>query len=168
MVLLSLSFFHSPSFPLSPLLLLPLPSSIWIHYQALAMRIRRGSSTVESTLFPPLSFSDDTNTDIEGGTESNRGEVQAQAQGTNEDTLGIDSIVKTRPNPLSALPSADHALAYSVLSTGLIVVALATSDSELYVTYPGNVNPVDACTMADLLTRTLSGESSQLFHLGTN
>ena len=41
---------------------------------------------------------------------------------------------------LTSPPTSDHALAYTVLSTGQIIVALATFDSELYVTYPGTVS----------------------------
>ncbi|KAJ1442903.1 trafficking protein Mon1-domain-containing protein [Ochromonadaceae sp. CCMP2298] len=40
---------------------------------------------------------------------------------------------------LSSLPSSDHALSYVVLDNGIIVVSLATFDSELFVTFPGTV-----------------------------
>jgi hypothetical protein len=77
---------------------------------------------------------------------------------------GLDQSVDSAVQLLSALPSSDHALAYVVLSSGvgppsnaaipsfaesgysslrslqLILVALATHDSELFVTFPGMVS----------------------------
>jgi hypothetical protein len=134
--------------------------SIWVHYQSLAMRIRSGASTAESSLFPPLTAAESSNayTAVDSMEDS---------QDDNDPSVMTASPTKDAkfPNPLCGMPSADHALAYSVLSTGMVVVALATSDSELYVTYAGGITPVDASTMADLLSRTLHAESSQLFQL---
>jgi hypothetical protein len=88
-------------------------------------------------------------------------------------------------------PAADHALAYATLESGVsdatsslisisnwqaVVVGLATSDSELYATFPGTVGEVpfltphviqmsalDACGLANFLTRMLRKEVDTLF-----
>ena len=66
-------------------------------------------------------------------------------------------------NVMSTLPTSDHALAYSVLDCGYVVVGLATSDSELYVTFPGTCSALEACGLANSLSRTLRADSASLF-----
>lgn len=41
---------------------------------------------------------------------------------------------------MRGLPSSDHSLVYSMMSTGHVIVALATSESEFYGTFPGPVS----------------------------
>lgn len=67
---------------------------------------------------------------------------------------------------LSGPPSSDHALAYTVLSSGYVVVALATYNAELYITFPCPMSPLDACTITDSLLRTeLDAAAASLFQI---
>lgn len=60
-------------------------------------------------------------------------------------------------------PSPDHALAYTVFEdTGIVVIGLATMESEIYVAFPGTISPLDACGSVTYLNRTLRQSSSHL------
>lgn len=64
----------------------------------------------------------------------------------------------------SVQPSPDHALAYSVFEdTGVVVIGLATLESEIYVAFPGTISPLDACGSVTYLNRTLKQSGSHLF-----
>jgi hypothetical protein len=65
-------------------------------------------------------------------------------------------------NIMPTLPTSDNALAYTVLECGYVVVGLATSDSELYATFPGTMTALEACGMANYLSRSLRADS-QIF-----
>jgi hypothetical protein len=108
---------------------------IVLHYQRLAVCLRKGTSLAEHTLLPSSSSGE-------------RG-----AGGSN---------VVANINVLSSLPTSDHALAYTVLDCGHVIVGLATSDSELYCTFPGTCSALDACGMANILTRNLKTEAAQI------
>jgi len=64
---------------------------------------------------------------------------------------------------MSLLPISDHALAYSVLECGYVVVGLATSDSELYTTFPGTITALEASGMANFLSRRLRADAQSYF-----
>lgn len=49
------------------------------------------------------------------------------------------------PNVLCLPPSSDYSLAYSVLSTGLVVVGYATFNTECFATFPGTLTGMDCC-----------------------
>lgn len=66
-------------------------------------------------------------------------------------------------NVMSAVPTSDHALAYAVLGNGHVVVGLAASDSELYATFPGTCSALEACGMANYLSRTLRADAKLFF-----
>lgn len=101
-------------------------NKIWCEFQRMAVRLRTGTCTVESTL-------------------ATRNESDA-------------SVLK------SILPSPDHALAYSVFEdSGIVVIGLATLDSELYVAFPGTISPLDACGSVTYLNRTLKQSAKHLF-----
>jgi len=83
-----------------------------------------------------------------------------------EDTLLDNSAMDDpKPNIMSSPPSSDHALAYTVLGSGHVVVGLATFDSELYATFPGTVNVLESCGHANFLSKTLKLDSANLFQL---
>eukprot|EP01034_Spumella_vulgaris_P025311 gene25311-31754_t len=152
---------------------------IWTNYQRLAVCIRVGSSTIESTLLPPLQPPAPPVTTTAGNKKSTSEKVtplsalEAQLVAMSpqgRETAMVNAAAALNASApfdvdtiLSTAPASNHALAYSVLSTGEVIVALATFDSELYVTYPGTVTPLDASTMADFLSRSLKLDSSQLF-----
>jgi len=104
---------------------------IWVHYQRIGVCLRRGTSIAECTLLPIASATATT-------TSPSSGEM---------------------PNVMSQLPASDHALAYVVLETGHVIVGLATSDSELYATFPGTCTSLDACGQANFLSRSLRSAS---------
>lgn len=61
-------------------------------------------------------------------------------------------------------PSPDHALAYSIFQeTGVVVIGLATLESEIYVAFPGTISPLDACGSVTYLNRTLKQSGVHLF-----
>ena len=154
-----------------------LPFSIWVHYQRLATCIRRGSSTAEASLFapyaPPCRNSNarcnaktSSGMVAQGWRDGKEESEDTTASSEDKEVVGESTGASTGTlvdNPLSGNPCADHALAYTVLSTGLVIVALATIDSELYVTFPGHIDPMDASQLTDLLSRRLNEESSDLF-----
>jgi len=83
-----------------------------------------------------------------------------------EDTLlNISAMDDPKPNLMSSPPSSDHALAYTVLGSGHVVVGLATFDSELYATFPGTVNVLESCGHANFLSKSLKLDSVNLFQL---
>lgn len=89
------------------------------------------------------------------------GSTRSGAEGESSSGASLEASSDYAVGLLSALPASDHALAYVVLETGvilnvlfvafpvlivcvtislqMILVALATFDSELYVTFPGTV-----------------------------
>jgi hypothetical protein len=56
---------------------------------------------------------------------------------------------------MSMDPSPSHAVSYAVLDSGQVVVGLATSDSELYTTFPGTMSGLEACSLTHTLQRSL-------------
>lgn len=84
-----------------------------------------------------------------------------------EDTLlnvnGLDEDPK--PSLMATPPSSDHALAYTVLASGYVVVGLATFDSELYATFPGTVNVLESCGHANFLSKSLKFDAANLFQI---
>jgi malate/lactate dehydrogenase len=49
------------------------------------------------------------------------------------------------------------------MSTGQVIVSLATVDSELYATFSGTMTALESSRMADFLSKSLKVESSQIF-----
>ena len=56
---------------------------------------------------------------------------------------------------MSMDPSPSHAVSYAVLDSGQVVVGLATSDSELYTTFPDTMSGLEACSLTHTLQRSL-------------
>jgi len=108
---------------------------IWVQYQRLALCLRSGSSLQECTL---------------SGLEDNPSQKR--------DMLETRSI-------LSEFPSSDHSLAYAVLESGEVIVAIASLDAEFYCTFPGPLDALDACGMGNMLSRTLRQDVSQIFQM---
>jgi hypothetical protein len=81
---------------------------------------------------------------------------------TAEETLGgvPDPATKIQDgiSILNFIPASDHALAYIKQEDGYICVGLATSDTELYATFPDFIGAVDACGFANHLSRSLKIE----------
>jgi hypothetical protein len=59
---------------------------------------------------------------------------------------------------MSMNPSPSHAVSYAVLDSGQVVVGLATSDSELYTTFPETMSGLDACSLTHTLQRSLRAD----------
>eukprot|EP00605_Chrysophyceae_sp_TOSAG23-4_P002094 GSChrysophyteH1.ASY1.ANO1.2317.1 assembled CDS len=76
---------------------------------------------------------------------------------TAEETLsGVPGAAgESDANILTFSPASDHSLAYVKLESGFICIGLATSDTELYATFPDVVGVVDACGFANQLSRAL-------------
>ena len=100
---------------------------VWSHYQRLAVCLRVGASTAEASLLV---------SPVTGPSSSS-------------------SSSRVLDHALAVEPSPDHSISYAVLDTGYIVVALATSDSELYATFPETCSGLDACALAQALQRSL-------------
>jgi len=142
---------------------------LWSHYQRLAVRTRRGASGPESAFFAP----DPTAACLLLPTNPNpspgpAGGALARWTDKGEPSAGPGMAVeleRVRWDPLQACsqPAADHALAYTVLADGLILVALASLESELFVTFAGQMTPLEACTRADHLSRAIRLELRDLF-----
>jgi hypothetical protein len=71
--------------------------------------------------------------------------------------------INISPNVIVTPPSSDHSLAYIIMSTGQVIVSLATVDSELYATFSGTMTALESSRMADFLSKSLKVESSQIF-----
>ena len=76
---------------------------------------------------------------------------------TAEETFsGVPTVTGDQDaNILTFSPASDHSLAYVKLESGFICIGLATSDTELYATFPDVVGVVDACGFANQLSRAL-------------
>ena len=61
---------------------------------------------------------------------------------------------------MSADPSPNHSISYAILDSSHVVVGLATSDSELYTTFPGTLSGLDACSLTHSLQRQLRADMS--------
>jgi len=96
-------------------------SRLWSHCYRLAVCLRDGSSTPECTLLTPKESSTASHSEL------------------SKDFSSAFSKPKIPANSLTRSPAADHALAYSITEEGAVIVGLATSDSELYVTFPPTV-----------------------------
>lgn len=73
--------------------------------------------------------------------------------------------VNVSPNIITTPPSSDHSLSYIIMSTGQVIVSLATVDSELYATFSGTMTALESSRMADFLSKSLKVESLQIFQL---
>lgn len=122
-------------------------SRLWSHCYRLAVCLRDGSSTPECTLLTPKESSTASHSEL------------------SKDFSSAFSKPKIPANSLTRSPAADHALAYSITEEGAVIVGLATSDSELYVTFPPTVSALDGCGLANYLTRLLRKDSEALFQI---
>lgn len=199
---------------------------MWTQYQRLAVCIRRGASTVESTLFPtqskPPTTALGTNMTSPGGSVSAKktddltpifamksfpsthtsrtprialnaavsAPSAAAAGGSSTASItaaavtdsaavlpSLEQCTDAALQLMSSPPSSDHALAYTVLDSGvskpnpntltasdaltllfpdvsvqMVVVALATMDSELFVTFPSMVRRAPCLRCCTLTT----------------
>ncbi len=58
-------------------------------------------------------------------------------------------------NLLATSPSSDHAFAYVRLSSGFVVVGLATSDTEMFATFSDCAGTMEVCGLANYLARQI-------------
>eukprot|EP01038_Epipyxis_sp_PR26KG_P016072 gene16072-21827_t len=162
----------SPLFPINNSTTL---DSIMVNYQRLSLSVRRGSSSIESTMFSSLvpmpnvlssQHSKDSNL---VNSELRKFPMKAcinrnlERTAFNFDSSCNPSTTTESLNPVITLASSDHAFAHKILSTGFVLVALVTFDSELYVTYPSTISVVDATSMADFMLKSLKADLSHLF-----
>ena len=119
---------------------------LWANYQRLSVYLRIGTATPESTLhgvcFPDLPFAADA----------------ADSAGSGSSRYIQNN--KNNWNVLAFAPASDHALAYIKSADGFIIVGIATSDTELYVTFCDCIGAVAACGNANALSRLLKTECS--------
>ena len=121
---------------------------IWLQYQRLGVCLRKGTSLAECTL-------------VHGMQQPT---LETPAVSTTAGAAAASPIsAAPEVNVMSTVPTSDHALAYTVLGNGHVVVGLAASDSELYATFPGTCSALEACGMANYLSRTLKADSKKLF-----
>ena len=59
--------------------------------------------------------------------------------------------------------AADHALVCTVMEFSNPVVALASADSELHITFPSSVTMIEAVNFASVLHKALLSQIHQLF-----
>ncbi len=112
--------------------------TIWTTYQRLYICSRLGSSTSDVISCDPAAM------DASGGEKTS---------GSGGEEV---SIVRLQP-------SSNHSLNYIVLNSGHVVVSLASADSELYVTFPGTMSPLEACGQCNYLSRYLRGNVENEF-----
>jgi hypothetical protein len=115
-----------------PLKAMDSQNRIWALYQRISCYLRGGTALPEQTLL------------------RRDGDVTGD---------GGDSGGGYPVNIMTLQPSADHSLAYMVLEEGLIVVGLANADSELLVTFPATLGTVEACSQANMLSRSLRNDA---------
>jgi len=110
---------------------------VWTQYQRLALCLRAGASSAEVTL-------------LSGGWGKR---ANNSASGEGEESAG--DAAKEETNIMSDSPASDHALAYVRLNNGFVVVGLATSDTEIYATFPDAGGSLEACGTANYFHRQL-------------
>jgi hypothetical protein len=110
---------------------------VWLHYQRLALCMRAGTSVPEVTFIPR---------------KHSEAGYSATANITVEENSGASTV---NNNILSEIAASDHALAYIRLNAGYVIVALATSDTELYATFSDAAGTLEACSFANYLHRQL-------------
>eukprot|EP01031_Cornospumella_fuschlensis_P030786 gene30786-37194_t len=120
-------------------------NEIWLGYEALMLRMRRASST-----FPPTPPALPLHSDSPLPPSSPALQPKwAMAK------RGGAVVAETDDSPLIAPPHADHSLVLHTLASGIVLVGFATFDSELFITFPPQVNPVEACSRAESACRSL-------------
>lgn len=112
---------------------------IWVAYQRLGVCMRVGSSSLEYSILPSR---------VPGAALADCSDI----------SNGTSDI-----NIMTVDPSSDHALSYAVLNTGNVIVGLATADSELYACFSGTISALDACGLANYLSRSLKADVANLF-----
>lgn len=123
---------------------------IWLQYQRLGVCLRKGTSLPECTL-------------VQAMLHPSGPEADASISSSSSSSSSAAPPPPPESNVMSAVPTSDHALAYTVLGNGHVVVGLAASDSELYATFPGTCSALEACGMANYLSRTLRADSKLFF-----
>lgn len=106
---------------------------IWALYQRVSCYLRGGNALPEHTLL--------------------KSDGPAPESETSESSGGYPV------NIMSLQPSSDHSLAYLVLQEGQIVVGIANADSELLATFPATMGTVEACSQANILSRSLRNDA---------
>ena len=84
--------------------------------------------------------------------------------GSESPECSLSNVNASKSSVIQAVsPSPDHALAYTVFEdTGIVVIGLATMESEIYVAFPGTISTLDACGSVTYLNRTLRQSSNHL------
>jgi hypothetical protein len=114
---------------------------VWNIYQRLALRLRLGSSSVETTM--------DASDMISGHENKN-----------------IDSRGISRDCPMQCLmesPPCVHGVTYIQQNNEWLYVGLNGKFFELYATLPGNIGPKTGTAYCARLVRTLMGDERTLF-----
>ena len=75
--------------------------------------------------------------------------------------------INASPNIVVTPPSSDHSLAYVIMSTGQVIVSLATVDSELYATFSGTMTALESSRMADFLSKSLKSDIAEIFQVSS-
>ena len=86
---------------------------IWIHCFRLALCLRAGSGTPECTLLTPAEILNDHT-----GSSASSGSSGSGSGSSGESETGTEKR-RTQANSLSNNPAADHALAYTILDSGV-------------------------------------------------
>lgn len=133
-----------------------LERKIWLNCFRLALCLRTGSSMPECTLLTP---EDPTKLASSGSTNSSSSKSNAAgAEGS-----GSSRGRRKQYNAFCDAPSADHAHSYVVLDSGEVCIGVATSYSELYVTFPNTIDSSEAYGLSNLMTRFLRKDAESLF-----
>jgi hypothetical protein len=126
---------------------------IWILYQRLALCLRNGSTSPESTL---LSTSSKTGTAADG--------VECRSSGIGgcdgTDNIGYNG------NVMGMEWDGSGEVAYSVTEIGMVIMGMSTSKLEVYATYPATVSVVAASGLMTALVKAIEQNIRDIFQLG--
>lgn len=135
----------------------------WALYQRISCYLRAGTALPEHTLLKSDSSGGGVVAPIPSR-ESDVADASSSADGFSDDASGGYPV-----NIMTLQPSSDHSLAYLVTAEGQIVVGIANADSELLVTFPATLGTVEACSQANMLSRSLRNDALQdLFQTDTS
>ena len=138
---------------------------VWAGYFSNAVRMRCGSCTTESSLMQSsvLEQTKSTVPDLNSLEKTKFSRRQGSFVASSREISHVivhdnkSSDQSDGENLLTFYPLPSHSLVYTC-TTNEIIIGLASIDSELHVTFPSCLDPLDACNLANSLFQTLRGD----------
>jgi len=148
--------------------------SLFVEYEKLALRLRRGSTQWESTLFPAADVAVENKrnslqdlirprkTSARYSPTFTKGDniiATPEPSGKGNEPIDTSIAFEDGVNIMASFPSADHQLVSTTLNSGIVLVGLASYDCELFIAFPPTFGSLEASEKADNMMKHLKNQA---------